>query len=82
MYVSSMYVRTYVSIHTTCCMYMHIHVYVVKGQTAYDEIWREKLLRKLMGIKDRMFKWIKSFLAQQFARVNYNNSVSNYHQIR
>ena len=47
---------------------------------AYDSVNRKKLFNKLakLGIKDKMYKWFKTFLlTDRTARVRVNNTLSN-----
>ena len=46
--------------------------------SAFDEVWKRGLLYKLLklGVKNRMYKWIKSFLLHRTARVKLNNVFS------
>lgn len=51
---------------------------------AYDRVWRKLLLHKLqlIGITGKLFKWLKSFLAQRQIRVRYRDTTSIFKQQR
>jgi ribonuclease HI len=56
----------------------------VDFKSAYDSVWRVKLVDKLqaIGVKGRMLKWIHNFITQRFCATKFENKLSKYKQIR
>ena len=52
-------------------------------KSAYDSIWRQKLLQKMMslGIEGSVLSWFQSFLIQIFICTRYNQNYSKFKQI-
>ena len=52
-------------------------------EKAYDMVWREGLLIKLrqMGIKGRMFQWVKDFLSGRRIMVKINEELSSEYMV-
>ena len=48
-------------------------------QQAYDRVWRKGLFLKMqnMGIKGKLYRWIKSFLTDRLIQTNINDSLSS-----
>ena len=48
-------------------------------QQAYDRVWRKGLFVKMqnMGIKGKLYRWIKSFLSDRLIQTNINDSLSS-----
>ena len=49
-------------------------------EKAYDMVWREGLLRQ-MGIKGRMFQWVKDFLSGRRITVKINEELSSEYTV-
>lgn len=51
----------------------------VDFSTAYDSVWKERLLQKLLraGVNSKMLHWIEAFIRERSCKVNYNNHLSN-----
>ena len=54
----------------------------VDFQTAYDSVWRCKLLEKIqkLGIKKNMLQWLSDFITQRFCATRYQQALSTYKQ--
>ncbi|VDO12716.1 unnamed protein product [Rodentolepis nana] len=50
----------------------------VDFKSAYDLVWKEKLILKLakIGIKHNMLNWTKAFIGQRSCKVRYGNALS------
>ncbi|VDO16152.1 unnamed protein product [Rodentolepis nana] len=50
----------------------------VDFKSAYDLVWKEKLILKLakIGIKHNMLNWVKAFIGQRSCKVRYENALS------
>ena len=57
----------------------HTTAVFVDLQQAYDRIWRTGLLLKMqnMGIKGKIYTWIKSFLSDRLIQTKFNSALSS-----
>jgi hypothetical protein len=56
----------------------------VDFKSAYDSVWRVKLMDKLqkIGVRGRMLKWFHNFITQRFCATKFENNLSKYKQTR
>ena len=57
----------------------HTTAVFIDLQQAYDRVWRKGLYLKMqnMGIKGKLYRWIKSFLTDRLIETNINDSLSS-----
>ena len=57
----------------------HTSAVFVDLQQAYDKVWKSGLLQKMrsIGVKSKMYDWIKSFLTDRLIQTRYNTSLSS-----
>jgi hypothetical protein len=56
----------------------------VDFKSAYDSVWRVKLMDKLqkIGVRGRMLKWYHNFIIQRLCATKFENNFSKYKQTR
>jgi hypothetical protein len=56
----------------------------VDFKSAYDSVWRVKLMDKLqkIGVRGRMLKWFHNFITQHLCATKFENNFSKYKQTR
>jgi hypothetical protein len=56
----------------------------VDFQTAYDTVWREKLLNKIktIGRRANMYSWIREFITHRWIGTRWNNMLSKWKETK